>query len=117
MKTNVSKEVVLQAIANVNQKQGYQIELNRSDYLGKWYNFTIKSKSKIPGARVSSSGRNLPKASWHAHGYLFDAIFTLAPNAIIYSFGKKITIENGNWEDMKIGSMMNPIYFSETSIL
>jgi hypothetical protein len=117
MKTNVSKEIVLQAIENVNKKQGYQIELNRADYTGKWFNFTIKTKSKIPGARLSFSGRNLPKCSWHAHGYLFDAIFTLNPSAIIYSFGKKITIDDGNWQDIKIGSMMNPKYFSETSIL
>lgn len=117
MKTNVSKEIVLQAIANVNTKQGYQIEFNRADYTGKWFNFTIKSKSKIPGSRTSHSGRNLAAASWHAHGYLFDEIFNLQSNAVIYSCGEKITINGGNWQDKNIGSQMNPLMFSQTSIL
>jgi hypothetical protein len=117
MKTNVSKETVLQAIENVNKEKGYSIRLNRADYKGKWFNFTIDSPSKIPGARISTMGRNLAKASYHAHGYLFDKIFKLDPNAVIYSLGKKITIENGNWEDTQIGNIYNPMYFSETSIL
>lgn len=117
MKTNVSKETVMIAINNMNRTQGYQIELNRADYSSKWFNFTIKSKSKIPGARTSTSGRNLAKASWHAHGYLFDEIFKLRPDAIIYSAGKKITTDEGNWKDRNIGSYYYPKYYSETSIL
>ena len=114
MKTNVSKEIVLQAIAKVNTEQGYQIELNRSDYTGKWFNFTLKSKSKIPGARISTSGRNLPCASWHAHGFIFDAIFKIVPDAMIIALGKKITKNENNWQDMPIGQGM---FLSNVSIL
>jgi hypothetical protein len=117
MKTNVSKEVVQTAINNVNKERGYKIEFNRADYTGKWFNFTLKSKSGIPGARTSSTGRNLAAASYHAHGYVFDEIFKLDPNAVIYATGNKITKEAGNWQDRNIGSMMQPCYFSETSIL
>jgi hypothetical protein len=117
MKTNVNETVVMAAINNVNTKHGYKIELNRADYTGKWFNFTIKSKSKIPGARVSHSGRNIAAASWHAHGYLFDEIFALEPNAVIVSQGRKITKDQGNWVDQQVGSMMNPKMFSDLSIL
>ncbi|MBU2061741.1 MAG: hypothetical protein KKH44_07840 [Bacteroidetes bacterium] len=56
MKTNVKRELVLKAIETVNEREGYSIELNRDDQKGKWFNFTLKSKSGIPGARTSTSG-------------------------------------------------------------
>jgi hypothetical protein len=116
MKTTATKETVILAIGEVNQEQGYKIELNRADQSGKWFNFTLKSKSGIPGARTSWSGRNLACASWHAHGYIMDKIFELEPKSIIWSNGQKY--ESGfDWQDKNIGSNYQPVYFSETSIL
>lgn len=43
-------------------------------------------------------------ACWHVHGEFFDAVFEVNPNAVIYSMGKKITKEYGNWEDTCINS-------------
>lgn len=117
MKTTANRITVIKAIDKVNEKYGYQIELNRDEHKGKWYHFTIKSKSGIPGARTSWTGRNLPCASWHAHGYVFDAIFEIEPDAVIYSLSDKITKESGNWRDKNIGSVMSPMLFSETSII
>jgi hypothetical protein len=117
MKTNVDRQIVLKAIENVNKVRGYQIELNRNDYKGKWFNFTLKSKSGVKGSCVSVTGRKLACASWHAHGYVFDEIFKLVPTAIIHSLGQKIDKYGGNWQDKNIGSMNNPKYYSETSIL
>ena len=115
MKTTAKREEVLQAIKLVNEKHGYKIELKRDDQTGKWFNFTLKTKSGIPGARTSWNGRNLPCASWHAHGYLFDEIFRINPKAIIESNrDKQIAF---HWNDRNIGSLMHPIYMSETSIL
>lgn len=103
---------------NVNSEHGYKLILNRDEMQGKWYHFTIRSeKSGIAGARTSYSGRNMVSASWHAHGFLFDEIFKIEPSAKVVSLGKEITRENGNWQDKNIGSMYNPCYFSETSIL
>jgi hypothetical protein len=113
MKTDAKRSTIIEAINAVNWKAGYKIELNRDDYKGKWFNFTIKSKSGIPGARTSTSGRNLACASWHAHGYLFEEIFNIEPRAVIYSCGKMITKDKGNWIDMNIGSC----YASKTSII
>jgi hypothetical protein len=117
MKTNASYNTVAKAIENVNKERGYNIEFNRNDYSGKWFNFTLKSKSGIPGARTSSSGRNLACASWHAHGYVFDEIFKIEPEAKIYSGGDIITKDQVNWIDRNIGSIMSPCMFSDTSIL
>jgi hypothetical protein len=117
MKTNANFNIVAQALATVNKKYDYRLEFNRADTTGKWFNFTIKSKSGIPGARLSCSGRKLAFASWHAHGYLFDEIFKLSENAVIYSASEKITKDRGNWRDINIGSIMSPCMLSGTSIL
>jgi hypothetical protein len=117
MKTTAQRTTVLKAIEIVNKREGYHIELNRDSLQGKWFHFTIKSKSGIPGSRTSSSGRKLPCASWHAHGYIFDQIFELEPKSIVWSNGKKITNTDGNWNDANIGSVISPCYFSDTSIL
>ncbi len=119
MKTNASRDTVLQAIANVNKKRKYQISLNRDEQKGKNFFFTLKTPSKVPGARKSHTGRHMPKASWHAHGFVFEEIFKLDPSAHIVSGTEKIVSgpHGGNWEDRNIGSIMNPCYFSEVSIL
>lgn len=116
MKTTASNITVITALKRVNQSKGYQLEFNRADQSGKWFNFTIKSKSGIPGSRTSASGRNLACASWHAHGFLFDEIFKIEPEAVIISAGQKITAEFGNWQDKNIGSYY-PCMYSDTSIL
>lgn len=117
MKTTATRQTVETAIKRVNRKYGYQLSLKRADQNGKWFNFTLKSPSKVAGSRVSYSGRNLPAASWHAHGYVFDEIFKQDETAVIHSLNKIITAYYGNWKDSNIGSIMYPKYFSETSIL
>ena len=116
MKTTATRQQVADAIASVNTERGYEIKLNRNDQQGKWFNFTLKTRGGIPGARTSWSGRNLPSASWHAHGYVMDKIFELNPDAVIVSLGKKL-YAGFEWEDTQIGSRANPVYFSSTSIL
>ena len=117
MKTTANEEQVLQAIEIVNNREGYQISLNRADQTGKWFNFTLKSPSKVLGATVSNTGRNLPKASWHAHGYIFDEIFGLNPDAVIRSYGIKIDANSGNWQDIQMGSLWRPCWTSGLSIV
>lgn len=117
MKTNTSFSNLTQALEAVNTKHGYKLSFDRLETKGKYIFFTLKTASKIPGARVSWSGRNLPKASWHAHGYLFDEIFNLDSTAIIYSGEQKITKMQGNWIDRNIGSHFAPCMYSQTSIL
>lgn len=117
MRTTAKREIVIEAINQVNMNHGYQLELNRDEQVSsKWYSFTLKSKSGIPGSRTSWTGRRLPCASWHAHGYVMDKIFELEPEAVIVSLGQKY-YKGFRWEDKNIGSVMQPCYFSHTSIL
>jgi hypothetical protein len=118
MKTTASATIVSVAIDYINRKHGYQLELNRFDRTGKWVNFTLKTKSGIPGAKKSASGRNLSCASWHAHGYVLDEIFKNDPDCVIYSAGKKLTA-GFFWEDFRVGFDWNTqkeIRASQTSI-
>jgi hypothetical protein len=116
MKTTATQQTVETAIERINSRYGYRIELNRADQKGQYFHFTIKSKSGIPGARVSATGRNLAAASWHAHGYTMEEIFKIEPEAVIYSMGNRI--EPGfTWEDRNIGSWAHPVSYSQTSIL
>jgi hypothetical protein len=114
MKTTASNLTLIAALNNVNKTQGYSLSFNRFEKIGKYYHFTLKSPSKVPGSRTSISGKNLACASWHAHGYLFDEIFKIEPEAIIYTIGKKITSESGNWVDQNLG---RGYMYSQTSIL
>ena len=117
MKTTATRQTVKMAINAVNESFGYELRLNRDDQSGKWYNFTLKSASGIPGSRTSGSGRNLACASWHAHGYVFDATLKLEPDAVIKSLNLTIDKNGGNWQDKNVGPQFRPCYFSETSIL
>lgn len=118
MKTTATRQQVINAIDSVNAKYGYKLEINNDTYINaKYYSFTIKTKSGIPGARYSTTGRRMPCASWHAHGYLFDEILRINPNAVIFSGGKRIDITGGNWIDINIGSCYHPCYFSSVSIM
>lgn len=47
---------------------------------------------------------------------MFDEIFKLEPDTVIYSGGKKITKYYGNWEDFNVGGLMFPLYASDVSI-
>jgi hypothetical protein len=107
-----------QALQNTNDKHGYKLIFNREpERKGNFLHFTIRSeRSGIPGARTSYSGRNLVSASWHAHGYFFEEILRIAPEAEIRTFNATITADGGNWQDFNCGSMMCPAYASELSI-
>jgi len=113
MRTNLNHENLIKALEITNKKFGNNILFNRLEQSGKWISFTLKVKdSKKEGSRIGFTGRRVAKACWHVHGELFDAMFELDSNTIIYSRGEKITKEN-NWTDVNIGSMFRPLYFSE----
>lgn len=59
MKTTATQKTVIKAISLVNEKRGFKLELNRADQKGKWFNFTLKSESGIPG--IVSLGEKIYK--------------------------------------------------------
>jgi len=118
MLTNATIQQLNEALSKVNEK--YNGNISFRDIEQKTKNrvkFTLKAVSKKPGARISHTGRNLPSASWHVHGEFFDQLFAIDSNIYILSMGKRIDINGGNWEDRNIGSLAQPMYFSESSIL
>ena len=116
MKTNAKEQTLKTAIELVNKQHGYQLYFNRFDVGKKHVEFTVKTPSGVPGAKVNPlSGRNIPAASWHAHGYLFEAIFDIEPDTYILSLGKRITRKN-IWDHNPVVFPMYNLRFSDYSI-
>lgn len=120
---NITEQELRDALTRVNLEHNYKLIFNREpEKVGNFYHFTIRSeKSGIPGARYSHSGRKLVSASWHAHGYLFDAILAIRPDAIIKSWNAEIYVNRdglvvGNWQDWDAGSYFAPAKMSSLSI-
>lgn len=117
MRTTASFSTLFQALKKINKEYDNNITFNREPeyvYYNRDLNFTLRVKeSSGPGARRGYTGRKMINACWHVHGDFFDAVFEIEPDAVIWSRGQKITKEYGNWEDDNIGSIMNPLSFSE----
>lgn len=118
MTTNATINELHQALRLINLNYDGNISFETLKQVSsKRISFTLRAKSGLIGARKSASGRNMPKASWHVHGELFDTLFKINPTIFIISLGKKITITGGNWQDQKIGGdFSNYQYMSETSV-
>ena len=111
---NCTQDDLQAALVKVNEKYGGNVIWNRSpERVGRRFRATLKvASSKGAGARRSHSGRRLASACWHAHGHFFEALFSIAPEAVVKSAGNMITRQSGNWQDSNIGSMMQPLMYS-----
>jgi hypothetical protein len=105
------------ALKNVNKKYKGNIIFKTFFPVGKQIQFTLTVKSSYdPGARRGFQGQRVAAACWHAHGDYFDALFKVNEKAEVYSgdvAGGCININGGNWQDRQIGSIVNPLYYSE----
>jgi len=114
MKIKTREEVLKKALAYVNEKFSGNVVVTSIKTEGKWYRVRLSVKdSKGPGARRGFTGRRIPRACWHVHGHFLDKIFELDPAAVVYTLGKKYEADNWKWEDRNIGSITQPLYFSE----
>lgn len=131
-----------QALQNVNKQFDDNIvflECEPTSRTKKRWKVRLKTLSyDKPGYRRTHLGRRHPSACWHVHGYFFEELLILEPKARIYSASKKIYalpehrvtelpdrltvwhehlkdgyIQVGNWVDRNIGSVIQPLYFSE----
>ncbi len=108
MKTNATIQELNQALDQVNKtfegnirfKGISQISANKVNFT-----LTVHNSRKL-GGRLSHTGRRIAAACWHVHGHFFDCLFSINPDAVINSLGKKITAQAGNWEDWSIGQQM-----------
>jgi hypothetical protein len=76
-------------VKNANKKKG--------NTKGRALNFSYLKGQK--GAYASSGS-----ACWHVHGFFFEALLTINPEAIVTSMLGTINKDGGNWQDKEIGS-------------
>lgn len=122
---NCSLDDLNKALEIINVKYQGNVETNYGfSCVGRQYQFTLRVKdSHKPGARIgqctytSSRGlqyrKHLVNACWHVHGDFFDALFSVNPQAVISASGRSVSVDDGNWVDRNIGSMMEPLMYSQ----
>ena len=106
-----NREDIQLALDLANKPFAGNLEFNNFQRLSDTrYRVTLKVKdSKGPGARRGFTGRRLINACWHAHGTFFDY---LPPDTKIVTAGLT-TYPGEPWQDRNIGSLIQPLYFSE----
>jgi len=111
---NVSEIELKEALRLLNAEYKGNITFNRFDIERSLIRATLRViDSKKVGSRLSYSGRRLTSACWHVHGRFFEIVLKINPNAKITTSFARIDKNGGNWEDKDIGSMINPLMFSE----
>jgi hypothetical protein len=111
---NVTIEQLKQALKITNQQFDNNIVFKRLEQTGKRVNFTLTVKSsKGKGGRRSYTDRRIAAACWHVHGEFFDTLIAIEPMAEISSNFATINSQGGNWQDKNIGSIMEPMMYSE----
>ena len=120
---NITSKQLTEAVSELNTSYDNNIRFNNREVInnkGTRHRFTIRVKdSRGTGSKhghsrnINGEHRRTNSACWHTHGDLFDILFKINDECEVRSGGKLITSDNGNWEDRNIGSIMEPMYFSE----
>jgi len=119
---NVSGEDLSKALSEVSKKYDNNVvwkNYERLNQKGDRFRVTLEVlNSHGKGARLSQHKTRLgnrvhmKSACWHIHGDFFDALLRINPNAIIKTSLTTITKYGGNWTDRNIGSMIEPLMYS-----
>jgi len=123
---NAPIEDLERALNEINKKYDNNVIFEHIHQYGKrsiMVNFRLRVKdSHGKGARLGQhltkkgNRRHLINACWHVHGDFFEALLKINPKAEITALNKKITMNSGHyeiWRDWNIGSLYEPLYFSE----
>lgn len=112
---NVTETQLSQILNKLNKKYNNNIIWNNYQREGALtFRITLKVlDSKNKGARRSFNGRRLINACWHVHGDFFEELLKINPKVVIKAATKTIDINGGNWTDWNIGSMIEPLMYSE----
>lgn len=127
---NATREQMQQALEAINADRfAGNIGWRRApEAIGRRFRFTLRAiDSAGKGGRLGAphaswttrtgkayKQRRIGQAAcWHVHGYYFEALLKLAPEAEISAGLLKINAQGGNWKDRNIGSMVEPFYYSE----
>lgn len=115
---NVTRQELELALAEVSKRYGGNIIWNREpealNPAGTRFAFTLRTKGyENGGYRRTHSGKKNPSACWHVHGYFFEALLAIQPDAVIRTGLAVIDRNGGNWQDRNIGSLFQPLLFSD----
>jgi hypothetical protein len=124
---NVTESELYEALRNISVKYDGNIRMNVE---AKGNHFKVNLR--VISAKAGGKGRKLNQsfviygkgirangsACWHVHGDFFDVLLDIQPKAIIKTMMTTIYKDEygqtrGNWQDKNIGSIMNPINYSE----
>lgn len=123
--SNVTYENIIDALRQTNVRFSGNVIINNHSFLnqkGTRHRVTLRVKdSKGSGHRLGftrnndGNRRRLVSACWHVYGTFVDAIFEIAPDAKVSNgvTGKMDTVDSWYWHDRQIGSMMDPIMYSD----
>ncbi len=114
---NAKHEDIQKALDKANESFDGNLQFNNFQRLSDTrYRVTLRVKdSHKKGARLgfldyeTGKQRHLINACWHAHGTFFDAL----PEGTRIQAGGIVTYPGEAWQDRNIGSLMNPLYYSE----
>lgn len=123
MQIKCTYEQLQSALSKVNENYDGNIEFKDGtpERQGKAWRVRLGVKdSKGPGAHLSIrywfSGqqhlRRSNSACWHVHGEFFDAL----PEGTSIRTRGETTHAGGGWNDFNVGSMMFPVYASESCL-
>jgi len=111
---NVTQQQLSTALTMLNKEFNGNIIFSKAQKKGRVFIVRLAVKNtREKGSRIGLSGRRLKNACWHAHGKFFESLFKVNPDAIVLALNRKITATEGNWKDIKVGSLINPYYLSE----
>jgi len=115
MQTTANRETLDQALKHVNNMFNDNIVYKTITQISsKRISFTLTVKtSKNEGGRIGHTGRRVAAACWHVHGYFFEKVWELEPEALIIAGSLRMTGEDDNWQDRNIGSVYQPMMYSE----
>jgi len=118
---NVTQQDLKKALTIVNRLFEENIMFNTFKRLGKnSFRITLRVKSrKKAGHRIGFRGQRIISACWHVHGWFFEVLLRINPKAEIKALKRTIYVDSetgaivNNWVDWNIGSMLEPLYYSE----
>lgn len=124
--SNTTESEIRTALEKINVKYENNVIIDKITPANKKNTaFNVKLKvanSRGKGSRIGfstnkdGSKRRLASACFHAFGYFIMALREINSDVVIHSNGKKIDRDSTMidiWEDRNIGSMMQPLYYSE----
>ena len=115
MQTTATIQQLYDALKHVNTLFDDNIKFNREPHAisSKRNGFTLTvNDCKCAGGRIGHTGRRLHAACWHVHGEFFEYLFSEGVTLIIAG-SKRMKAGSDNWQDWNIGSMIQPMYYSE----